>query len=155
MSTIIIDGIRTELIPPDLDGDGETGGIERLPQRFDMGTQDIIQPTELGQSLKELNDDSIEKGTRMSGIDMRANIHYMEESGLLAIDALVGFRFLPLSCVQFTRQKKRLSVSRNGKGRDDIVNIVGGKSAHEERMGGAGFGEKIKGFLGMGSKREE
>jgi len=152
MSVIVVDGVRIQVVPADLDGDGKVGGIEVLPQKFDMGTQDIIQPTELGESLRELNDDSIEHGTRMSGIDMRANIHHMEESGLLAIDALVGFRFLPISCVQFTRQKKRLSVSRNGRGRDDIVNIVGGKSAHEERVGSMGFGDKIKNFMGVGGK---
>ncbi|MDX1371825.1 MAG: hypothetical protein R3321_05110 [Nitrososphaeraceae archaeon] len=35
----------------------------------------IQQQTELGDSLKQLNDDSIEKQSRMSGIDLRARLH--------------------------------------------------------------------------------
>ncbi len=34
MTTITLDGIKTKLIPTDLDGDGVTGGIERIDQKF-------------------------------------------------------------------------------------------------------------------------
>ena len=93
----------------------------------DTGITQIHETTELGESLKELNDDTIEKNTHMSGIDMRARLHYLETSGILAVDILVGFKFLPTECLTMTRQKKRLSVSLKGKGREEIVSLVSGK----------------------------
>lgn len=90
----------------------------------DWGKQSIIQKSELGEALKELNDDSYDEKTRMSEIDMRTRLFYSEIAGLLAIDTLVSFRFLPKSCLLFTRKKKRLNVSLKGLGREEIVNIT-------------------------------
>jgi hypothetical protein len=108
-------------------------------------TTDIKESTELGESLKELNDDSISPNTRMSGIDLRSVLHPLELSGILAIDTLVQFRFLPVSSLSFTRQKKRLSVSQNGKGRDDIVKIVSGKRDGDQQGKGMTFIERVTG----------
>jgi len=153
MTIITIDGIKTKVRPPDIDGDGQIGGVELLNQRFDTGTQDIVQPTELGESLRELNDDSIAQDTRMSGIDMRSNLHHMEIPGILAIDALVAFKFLPINCLSFTRQKKRLAVSLNAFGRRNIVDIVSGNRNHDEQIGAMSFGDKAKSFLGLGGQK--
>ena len=100
------------------------------PPMYDMqdnGVTEVKDSSELGDALNSLNNDDIEKTSRMSGIDMRSRLHYVELSSILAIDSLVSFRFLPMSCLAFTRQKKRLAVSLNGKGRDEIVSIVHGK----------------------------
>lgn len=115
---------------------------------LDKGISHIIQPTELGDSLKELNDDTLNLKSRQSGIDMRARLHYVEVRNLLALDALVSLKVLPTDCLAFSRQKKRLSVSLEGKGRDDIVNIVSGKTNVEAKK--AGF---FKGFLGIGGDK--
>jgi hypothetical protein len=98
--------------------------------------RNIIQPTELGETLKELNKDELEFNTRMSGIDMRARLNSYEIMTVLALDALVGLGFLPTKCLAFTRQKKRLSVSLRGLGREDIVRIVSGKNETDAKKGG-------------------
>jgi len=152
MSIINIDGIRVQIKPPDLDGDGEIGGIEHIQQKFgDSGTQNIVQATELGESLRELNQDEVDIGTRMSGIDMRANLHPIEVSSILGLDTLVAMKFLPVSCMPFTRSKKRLSVSKLGRGREQIVEMVGGKK-ERDKMGGQSMWDKAKGMVGMGGK---
>lgn len=114
----------------------------------DEGTKFIKDSTELGDSLKELNNDLLEPGTRMSGVDMRARLHYMEISSILAVDSLVSFKFLPVSCLAFTRQKKRLSVSLNGEGRNDIVKVVSGKRELDAKVAGGGMIDRVKGWFG-------
>ncbi len=151
MTIISIDGVRLEVQPPDLDGDGKIGGVEKITQNIDAGLQPITQPTELGDTLKELNKDAIEENTRMSGIDLRSRLHKFEISSVLALDALVSLGILPTKCLAFTRQKKRLSVSLEGKGRDDIVNIVAGKREQDAKTGMfGGMGDRFKSFIGGG-----
>ncbi len=152
---IIIDGIKLQVIAADLDGDGVTGGIEKVQQQIvDSGIQAITQSTELGDTLKELNKDTIEENTRMSGIDLRARLHPFEISSVLALDALVSLGILPGKCLSFTRQKKRLSVSLDGKGREDIVNIVAGKREQDAKSGMfGGMGDKLKSFMGGGNSQ--
>lgn len=128
---------------------------ESLHNQFDMADDssetDIKESTELGDSLKELNKDTLEPGTRMSSIDMRANLHYVELSSILACDALVMFRVLPVTCLNFTRQKKRLSPSLQGKGREDIVNIVSGKKEMDAKtQSGTSLGDRLRGLFGKG-----
>jgi len=137
MTRLIIDGSRVELLKPDLNKDGIVSDIENIDDNsYDEQITDISQPTELGESLRELNLDSLEADTRMSGIDMRSRLHFVEIPSILAVDTLVGFKFLPTSCLAFTRQKKRLSVSLDGKGRGEIVDIVGRKREDDVRKGG-------------------
>jgi len=146
---VVLDGTKVELLAADLDGDGEIGGIEKITPDFDQGIQPVVQPTELGETLRELNQDDLEEHTRMSGIDMRARLHPIEVANLLALDALVALKVMPTKCLGFSRQKKRLSVSHNGLGRREIVEIVGAKNDTDARKSG-GFTENIKNFMGMG-----
>jgi hypothetical protein len=140
------DGIVLRLRKPDLDGDGKVGGIENVTQRYSgQGVSQIIQPTELGESLKQLNEDILEPDTRMSGIDMKARLHPVEVSSILAMDALVALGVLPKTCLAFSRQKKRLSVSIKGLGRGEMVDIVAGK--REQDKATMGFMDKIKSNL--------
>lgn len=108
----------------------------------------IIQPTELGESLKELNKDDIESGHKMSTIDLRANLHPTEVVFILQHDALVHLHVIPPECLGFTRQKKRLSVSQDGLGRKQVVETVVGKRDQEQ-----GVLRKIGATL-MGNKGE-
>lgn len=144
MSIIKIDGLTVEVKEPD--EQGEEGVFNPTGSE---AIQNIIQPTELGETLRELNKDTIEENTRMSGIDMRTRLHHAEIASVLALDALVSLGVLPIECLAFTRQKKRLAVSLDGKGRDDIVNIVSGKKEMDAKMGMGGM-DKFKNFLGMG-----
>ncbi len=153
MATIInVDGIKTVLVNPDLDGDGVTGGIERITKRLsDDGVTNINQNSELEGSLKELNADAINPDTRMSQIDMRSRLHAIEISSVLAVDSLVAFGVLPQKCLMLSTQKKRLNVSEEGKGRQEMVELVAGKTDRDIKMGTMGrMGEGFKNFLGMG-----
>lgn len=111
---------------------------------MDNGIVGVTEGTELGETLKELNNDFRENSEhKMSGIDLRSRLHPAEISGLLAIDTLVNFKFIPDRCLQFTRQKKRLAVSIQGKGRNEIVDIAAGKRENDARK--LSFGERISG----------
>ena len=149
---ISLDGIPTMLVNPDLDGDGITGGVERVVKKLgDEGIQNITQNSELEGSLKELNADAIDPQTRMSQIDMRSRLHPIEISSVLAIDALVGFGVLPQKCLILSTQKKRLNVSEEGKGRQEMVELVAGKTERDIKMGTMGrMQEGFKNFFGMG-----
>ena len=110
------------------------------------GIQPIKEASDLAESLQELNNDFQEPNSRMSGIDLRTRLHFTEIPSILACDTLVAFNMLPQECLNFTRQKKRLAVSINGKGRSEIVDLVRGKKEQDE--GRSAF-DRIKGFMGV------
>jgi len=141
------EGIKIELKQPDLDGDRKTGGIEVINRNFDDAITEVTQPTEMGEMVKEINNDNIERESRMSGIDMKSRLHPMEVPALLGLDSLVALRFLPKEIINFSRQKKRLSVSLNGLGRSEIVSLVQGKQDIEQNKTGF-FGRMINNFKG-------
>ncbi len=145
MTIVRLDGIPIQIIKPDIDGDGQTGGIERPMYNPSEGTP-IVQATELGEAIRELNDDTINPESRMSNVDFKARLHYAELPSVLAMDALVAFKALPPLCLAFTRQKKRLSVSLGGKGREEMVSMVHGKKEQDIKIGGGGFMDKIRNF---------
>lgn len=133
-TVVALDGIRITIEAPDLDKDGETGGVEAVTQRTsDPGIAQVVNTSELGDTLKELNSDEMEENSRVSGIDLRSNLHPFEVNSILAVDTLVALGFLQTKCLAFTRQKKRLAVSLNARGREDIVRIVQGKREHDEK----------------------
>lgn len=139
--TIKINGTNKHRVTPD----------SQVMQQFSGGQQqsgitNINESSELGDSLRELNDDSNSSNSKMSNIDMRSRLHYTEIGSILAVDTLVDFNFLPTECLSFTRQKKRLAVSLKGRGREEIVQIVGGKREQEQ---GA-----TRGLVNMFKKRE-
>ena len=153
MTTIVLDGVKTKLVPADLDGDGVTGGIEQIKQKFSDSVTNITQSTELEGSLKELNADLINPDTRMSQIDMRTRLASFEISAVLAVDSLVALGVLPQKCLPLSTQKKRLNFSLAGKGREEMVQLVAGKREQDAKMGGmGGFGNGIKSFFGMAGK---
>lgn len=132
---ILLNGIDIQVTPKDLDQDGTTGGIEYIQQHIHDDIQPILQPTETAETIKALNNDDLEKGTRMSGIDLKSRLKEVEISAILAVDACVSLGFLPTKLLSLTRQKKRLSVSLDGKGRQEIVEISHGETAKRESKG--------------------
>jgi len=146
-----IDGVLCNLIPPDLDKDGKIGGAENINTRLNSSIASTQQPTELGDTLKELNSDVIDMDSNMSGIDLRSNLREIEVASLLAFDTLIALEFYPLPTLRLSRQKKRLSVSLNARGRSDIVEITKGERTHQKEK--ITFTEKIKNFMGV--KRNE
>jgi hypothetical protein len=147
-SIISFDGIKLQIQQPDIDGNGITGDIEKVTQSIGQtGIQNIQQSTELGETLKELNDDQLTTDTGMSGIDLRSFLHPIENSSVLALDSLVAFNFLPQNTLQLSRQKKRLAVSLMGRGRDDIVKIAVGKREFDQQQENKGIMQKIGGWF--------
>ncbi len=136
--SITLDGTTMELLPPDLDKDGIVGGTEMIQKRAEDITE-IKQPTELGESMDKIMQDDLDINTRMSGIDMRSRLHFVEIAPILAIDTLVTMRVLSPSVLSFTRQKKRLSVSLSGLGRKEMVDLAVGKKEKDQ--------EKQQGFF--------
>ena len=141
---IVLDGVKIELEDPDLDHDGKIGGVEILKNPNFSGESEIITPNNDSELIKELNKDELEGEMGMSSIDMKANLHNVEVTALLAFDAIVGLRFLPKNCLPFTRQKKRLSRSVNFKGSQQIVEMITGKKEQDAKMGFNIFGNKNK-----------
>ncbi len=145
MTVVQLDGIKFKVEPPDIDKDGQTGGVETVTQRTgDAGVSHVVNTSELGDTLKELNSDEMDAQGRVSGIDLRSNLHPFEVNSVLALDTLVALGFLQTKCLAFTRQKKRLAVSLNARGREDIVRIVQGKREHDEKNTSS-LWEKAKG----------
>ena len=154
MVIITLDGVKTKLIPTDLDGDGVTGGVEEVKQKFSDSVTNITQGTELEGSLKELNADSINPETRMSQIDMRTRLASFEISAVLAVDSLVALGVLPQRCLPLSTQKKRLNVSEGGKGRAEMVELVAGKREQDAKTGMlGGFTGGVKSLFGFGGQR--
>ena len=110
------------------------------------GIQQAKESTELGDALDNLNKDDIEPETRMTSIDMRSRLHHAEASSVLALDALVALRVLPVDCLAFSRQKKRLAVSVDGQGRKEIVDITRSKRG-DDIEGGKTLGQKLNPFV--------
>jgi hypothetical protein len=111
------------------------------------GDTGIITPTEISElqgSLQELNNDTVNNQSRTSGIDLRTRLHNTEIASITVLDTLVAFNFLPMSIVPFTLQKKRLNVSINGKGREEIVELVAGKREKEQSAPSSFFGNLFK-----------
>ena len=145
---IRLDGTLVHVLQHDFDGDGIVGEdhVEQIKPKM-FGEMDVKETTELGESLKELNDDTVSESNRMSGIDMRTRLNMFEIPPILAVDRLVGFKFLPIDCLTFTRQKKRLAVSLDGQGRGEMVNVIQGKQENDVRKAGG-----VTNLLGLPQK---
>jgi len=114
------------------------------------GIASITHQTEIGEALRELNKDEIDH-TRQSGIDLRANLHELEAIGVIAMDSLISLGIIPKSCLSFTRQKKRISVSTRQQGEKtnirstQMVDLVTGKKEMDKPS--LGLGDKLKGVF--------
>jgi len=105
-------------------------------QSQNLDEQNVYNQSDIAQALVELNKDNI--GEKNSEIDLRARLHPVEVSSLLALDSLVAIGFLPLQTLAFSRQKKRLSVSLKGLGRKEIISVVAGHQEQMAKKGGLG-----------------
>lgn len=119
---------------------------EKMPPNAMPGMADIVSKSELKETLEELNDDTIEPDTRMTRLDMRTRLAWPELNSLVAFDTLVALRFLPVNCLAFTRQKKRLNISLDGLGRTEMVQSITGRMEQQA-------GRDVRKFFGGGNKQ--
>lgn len=103
----------------------------------------LQETTELAQVMKNLDEDRIDPGTRMSSIDFNARLTGDQIKHSMIFDELVRLDIFPADS-GLTRQMKRLSVSLAGQGRDEKVRIVQGERS--QRTGGS-FGERVMNLL--------
>lgn len=108
--------------------------------QLEMGMQPVQETSDIAQTIKELNDDDVTED-RFSNIDMKTRLHSSEISSIIALDSLIALKFLPENTSFIPRSKKRLAVSQDGKGRNEIVEIS--KGIREETTG-ASFGQKFQ-----------
>ena len=122
-------------------------GLEEDVGILDGQERVVNQETELGSVMKNLDSDKVDTGTRMSNIDFNARLSGQEINASLVFDELVRLGILPEEA-GLTRQKKRLSVSLEGKGREEKVRIVQGE---RDSQAGSTFGNRFMNLF----KRQE
>ena len=139
MPIINLDGCKIRNVPPDLDGDGIVGGIERVSMDNPNNIIPIKQSSELGDSLEIAFSDNFNFKELVSDIDMKSNLHAVQIPYLAIFDSLCKMRFIGVKHLAISRQVKRLSVSEKtknlGSGRRNIENMTTGKR-EQDRMGG-------------------
>jgi hypothetical protein len=108
---------------------------ELVQQQFNKDEQDIIQLTELGELSKDMDRDEVDPDSNMSTIDTRARLGAFEMCPVLGLDTLAWMNFLPKKCTALTREKKRLSVSLDGMGRKERVEMAVGKREQDQKKG--------------------
>jgi hypothetical protein len=117
-------------ISRDIEIEMPTGG--RMNNSQFMGESEIKEATDMSEVIKEMFADEINVDDRTSSIDMKARLNAYEIMAILTIDTMVGFNVMPLKCMEFTRRKKRLSVSTDGEGRKEIVFLFHGNELRQQ-----------------------
>jgi hypothetical protein len=87
--------------------------------------QHIQEASDIAQTIKELNDDSVDK-TGFSKMDMKSRLNDVEISAILTIDTLSALGFFDEEITFLTLKKERISPSQDGKGRQEVVEIAKG-----------------------------
>jgi hypothetical protein len=100
-------------------------GIDK-EQHFQTISSDIVN------IIKEVNKDQPEK-RNMSTIDKLSRVESMELIGVLEIDSLIEFNALDESFGRFTTKFLRLKISEDGKGREEITDIVIGQKRQQQQ----------------------
>jgi len=140
MVIITLDGCKIKVLPPDLDGDGKIGGVEKITQKSSF--DDIIQvkkSSELGDSLGIAFSDKFDPVEKVSDIDQLASIHDAQAPYLTIWESLCKACYLSPKHLGIARQVKRNSnsiMTKNmGIGRRNIENMVVGKREHDRMSG--------------------
>jgi len=148
---IKLDGIPIRLQNPDLDGDGIVGGVETITRGGMEGDVTYMQqPTEVGDAMKSLDSDIVDPSTKHSSIDQNTVFSNIEKMSHLVVDSLVTHSFLPLHNRDMSRLSKRLSVSVNGIGRRQKVEVATGIMNKNKENGS--LIDKAKQFFGGDKK---
>ncbi len=146
--SLVIDGIKFKINTSTDPSTPSTPNTQQV-STIDKGITNITQPTELGEAMQALDNDTLDTDTRMSRIDFNTRLHEVEIGYVLAVDTLVMMKVCPTDCLSLTRQKKRLMVSLEGKGRIEKVDLVVGKREQDSKSGFIGSIQNgFKGLIG-------
>ena len=113
-----------------------------------MGLDDDIEKlvrdkSELGEVLENLDNDRPDDQSGMSAIDFNTRLSDSDVGCMTIIDEFQRLGILPTN-IGITRQRKRLLVSLNGKGRDEKVQIAATQMGSRS---GATFGDRLAGLF--------
>jgi len=129
-----MDGVRVKLIPFDIDGDGVAGEVESISTHKEQGVIDIRERSELGEALEYQNKD-ITDSSKLSSVDFVSRISPFQLSALVAVDTIASMGVISKDAKTVVRNLMRKSVSIDGKGRQEFVDVVVGKKEFEIRKG--------------------
>lgn len=100
----------------------------------DNGIINVSETSDLKDSFKELNDDTlIDDG--FSSIDTRTRLSQTQIPSLVGLDVLAISGVYPKTFARIGRSVKRLSVSIKGHGRTEMVDIVKGVRQQQAEAG--------------------
>jgi hypothetical protein len=114
----------------------------------------VSSPSDLKESLRELNKDEQETGIKMRSIDLRSNLNDLEINGLVVMDFLHAVDFLPDSIVPFSQSFKRVKVSQDAMGRRGMIELVTGERKSQENKGFFGRLKEGMGYAFSGNKQD-
>lgn len=124
---------------------------EKLDDVIEANIEGMLKDkTELGEVFDNLDNDAIDKDTKFSKIDFNARLTGWEIPNCMRFDELKALGILPPEA-NITTQKKRLSVSLNGLGRTEKVQIASASRDADLSGKGGGFFRK---FAGMFTPKE-
>jgi hypothetical protein len=120
-------------------------------EEFENDEIKVKEQTELGQVMENLDSDTVDQKTGLSTVDFNTRIKGYERGAILINDELqrLGiFTFLNTTPVNntssLTRPFKRLSISLEGQGRNEKVQLTQNQREH---VSGGSFGERLKGLF--------
>lgn len=134
-----VDGVRIKYEMPDLDGDGEVGGIETVRRSRDNDVVDVKETTELKDVM-----DTVFPRREHQRINMLGNINKFEAMNIFKLRSLVNAKFLPFFCLNVSDEYLEISVSGNARGRDDARDITIGKMERDSNLK-----DKVKNLAGV------
>jgi len=118
-----------------------------LENTLDDDEHQIHELSELGEVMQSLDQDSI-NSEKLSNVDFNTRLSSVEINSIMIIDELANLGILPTEDTGLTRRKKRLSVSKDGLGRQEKVQIVQGQ--REQQTGGG----MAQGFKNLFTRKE-
>jgi len=97
----------------------------------EMEAEPYREASEMAEAMQNLDSDEEDPITRMSSVDMNTRVSDLEMRNIVIIDELRQLGIFPEEAL-ITRQIKRLSISKNGQGRKEKVEMVVGDRGHKE-----------------------
>ena len=117
--------------------------LDKVVSNLENTEKPIFEQSDLAQVMNSLDKDAVDTRTHMSDIDFNTRLTHNEISACLIMDEFQRLGVLDKR-ISLSRQKKRLAVSLDGKGRQEKVDIV---RSERESVQGTGFMSKFKGLF--------
>lgn len=115
--------------------------IDEIVDDFSQGK--IEEKSEIQGAAEVLFEDQFDARTKLSSIDLRTRLSDSQIPNIAICDEFSKLGVIP-DANSFTRNIKRLNVSIDGKGRQELVQIASGVLQQQQGMG---MWDRFKGFF--------